>query len=88
MTPLENPTYDPVHKPYQGFVPWVVEKWNASSQVRWFNRFRSELLSFDTERYHTQSVAHKGDCCWSCIEDRNDGYYDFEGCCCYEVPKP
>lgn len=83
-TPLEDPTYDPVHKPLAGIVPSVVEKWGPRSQVRWFKRFRNELYRFAriAEHFYTESVEHKGDCCWSCVSEKNEGYHYLDDCCC------
>lgn len=93
IAPLEDPQYVPKHPPEQGFVPWVVEKWGARSQVRWFRRFEGQLHPQRYpywERYFRDSILHLGRCCSSCIADYEDGYDSpHEGhCCCrtFDVP--
>lgn len=42
--PLEDPNYDPVHKPTAHKpIPDIVSRWNPASQVRWFERFANVL---------------------------------------------
>jgi hypothetical protein len=86
-SPLEDPTYDPVHKPADGQVPYVVEKWGPRSQLRWFDRFRSELRPQRAEywaRFYCSSLQHRGQHCPSCLDDEWDGYRDWDPdrCCC------
>lgn len=94
VAPLDDPAYDPVHKPVRGRVPDVVKLWGKSSQLRWWRRFRAELyeqlqalpvhernaLPHDTDAYWCQSEHHKGFCCYSCFEEGEGGYDDH--CCC------
>jgi hypothetical protein len=87
LPPLEDPTYEPVHRPYSGGVHPVVAKWGPRSQLRWFWRFRRELRpmrSAEADLYYCHSVEHRGWCCGSCMGEIEDGYgqpYD-EYCCC------
>lgn len=84
--PLEDRNYTPKHPPVDGYIPAVVEKWGPRSQVRWFDRFMSELRPQKPdvwERYYCSSEEHKGSCCSSCIQDRDEGYFDlYPKCCC------
>jgi hypothetical protein len=87
LSPLEDPSYDPVHKPIDGAVPSVVEKWGPRSQLRWFNRFHDQLRPQPTEywrRFNCSSIQHKGNCCPSCLDDQWYGYdsWSEEHCCC------
>ena len=87
--PLEDPTYVPKHPPVNGGIPWVVEKWGARSQLRWFHRFegqlRRQVRSSCWEPYFVDSVQHRGRCCQRCEGDFEDGYDNGmrpEHCCC------
>lgn len=86
QAPLEDPTYNPLHPPIDGFAPDVVEKWGPRSQLRWFERFVGDMKprpSADWDRFYCDSLDHRGLCCVSCIADKEDGYGDdIEGCCC------
>jgi hypothetical protein len=84
LAPLDDPAYEPVHRPVNGRPPAVVAKWGAASQLRWFRRFRDELVFplDEWEQFHCSSPAHRGLCCVSCLEEREAGYYDTDGCCC------
>lgn len=86
LAPLDDPLYVPKHPPVKGLVPWVVEKWGARSQVRWFRRFSGQLDRQRYpywERYFIDSVLHQGRCCSSCIGDYDEGYDSpYEGHCC------
>lgn len=87
MHPLEDPRYDPVHKPQEGRVPPVIERWGPASQLRWFRRFGGELNPMeDLGAYWCTSEEHPGPCCiscqWEAYEDTGvvmDGY-----CCCQD----
>ena len=88
--PLEDPTYVPEHPPVDGKIPPVVEKWGAASQLRWFDRFWDDLDPQPRSvwlRFYCSTVAHKGGCCNSCVEDSTMGYEDGDGgyCCCREL---
>lgn len=94
LAPLDDPDYDPVHKPVGGRVPEVVKLWGKASQLRWFRRFRQELweqyealplheklaLPRDDDDYWSDSEHHRGRCCYSCFEEGEGGYIDH--CCC------
>jgi hypothetical protein len=86
VAPLDDPSYDPVHKPVDGRVPAVVARWGAASQLRWFARFRDELtrrkLISEWDAFYCESAEHRGSCCDRCIEDWLDGYGYASGCCC------
>lgn len=87
LAPLEDPAYDPVHKPVDGWPPDVVAKWGPRSQVRWFNRFRKELRRQKYtywEQFYCASEQHRGSCCSSCIGDQVGGWRDWDEayCCC------
>ena len=86
-SPLNDPSYQPQHRPVRGVIPPVVEKWGARSQVRWFARYGREIKAMPSsawDQFHVDSSMHKGMCCESCIEDANEGHglYDPEVCCC------
>ena len=98
LAPLDDPAYDPMHKPVDGVVPDVVAKWGPRSQVRWFDRFHRQIKAMPPQewnRFYCESVQHRGQCCMSCIEDAREGYCDWdrptdplrpvedERCCCY-----
>lgn len=84
--PLEDPTYRPKYPPVDGRIPAVVERWGPRSQVRWFRRFGEQLGSRPVavwDRYYVDSVAHRGLCCTSCLDDEYEGYGGYSsGCCC------
>ncbi len=86
LAPLEDPAYEPRHPPVGGLPPDVVAKWGPRSQMRWFGRYRDQLRPMPWkfwERFYFASAEHRGNCCSSCIEDKNEGYgWDIEGCCC------
>jgi hypothetical protein len=89
VAPLDDPSYVPKHPPVNGVVPWVVAKWGARSQLRWFRRFegqlRRQVWSSFWEPYFIDSEQHRGRCCSSCVADIEDGYdyYDPDRCCCW-----
>lgn len=91
--PLEDPAYVPKHSPKNGYIPWVVEKWGARSQLRWFRRFygqlRKPVWSAFWEPYFMDSVQHRGRCCEGCVGDFEDGYDNGigPGRCCCRAPK-
>lgn len=83
--PLEDPAYDPVHKPINRRPPAVVAKWGPVSQLRWFRRFWADLTPIredDLKNFYCHSDQHKGACCASCLSEQEDGYYYTDGCCC------
>lgn len=89
--PLEDPAYDPVHKPVNGVPPDVVARWGPRSQVRWFGRFWEQLRPQRKEfwdRFYCSSEQHRGDCCVSCTADAEEGYRDWDEdkCCCKAFP--
>jgi hypothetical protein len=82
---LDDPNYQPVHRPSRGRPPEVVAKWGAASQRRWFLRFREELAPCtekDLAPFYCDSVEHRGLCCASCRSEQDDGYYYTDSCCC------
>lgn len=90
IPPLDDPDYEPVHRPVNGRPPDVVAKWGAASQLRWFRRFWESgelalLREADLKPFYCHSVEHKGACCISCEYDQYDGYYDMDGCCCRAI---
>lgn len=92
IPPLEDPGYEPVHRPENGKPPAIVAKWGAASQVRWFRRFwASKELALLTEQelapFHCHSTEHKGACCLSCEYDAYDGYSGSNAGCCCRSPK-
>jgi hypothetical protein len=87
MTPLEDPTYEPVHKPEQGRIPAVVAKWGPASQLRWFRRFWPSLVRpQNLSEFWCTSEHHKGPCCGPCEGEFEDGYQGggvmADGWCC------
>src|SRR5690242_12261465 len=77
LHPLEDPSYDPVHKPVDGRVPDVVLKWGKASQLRWFQRFWKPWTPLKFDRWNEvwcSSEYHKGACCGSCYGEYEDGY--------------
>lgn len=84
--PLEDPNYDPVHKPVNGRVPDVVRKWGKKSQLRWFHRFRNVLRGVqDYDGLWTSSEHHAGWCCTSCLWEEEEGSgVCLDGWCCCE----
>lgn len=92
--PLNDPAYDPVHKPVNGRVPDVVIRWGKRSQLRWFERFWSllldqrRLLTMDLSEYWCDSEHHKGLCCGSCESEFEDGFgVMMDGWCCCHDPR-
>lgn len=86
--PLEDPKYDPVHKPIDRRPPAVVAKWGPASQLRWFRRFWDEITPVKESEladFYCHSDQHRGPCCASCISEQWDGYYYTDGCCCLAV---
>ncbi|HZP54350.1 hypothetical protein [Actinocrinis sp.] len=83
LAPLDDPTYQPQHPPVNGQIPDVITKWGPRSQVRWFQRFRTELgPRRDWELFYCHSEYHRGLCCTSC---EDEGYEGVRGCgdyCC------
>jgi hypothetical protein len=98
IAPLDDPTYDPVHKPARGRVPEVVARWGRRSQLRWWRRFRAELyeqiqaltvaernaLPRDSDEYYIESEYHRGVCCYSCADEAeyDMGVMQDGWCCC------
>jgi hypothetical protein len=85
MTPLEDPAYSPANPPVDGRVPDVVAKWGPASQLRWFNRYRSQLEPMppaEWDRFYCTTDDHRGSCCSSCSDDYLNGYSYVDGCCC------
>lgn len=88
IPPLEDPNYDPIHKPVDGRPPAVVAKWGSASQLRWFRRFWGDLVPMKESEladFYCESGQHKGLCCISCVQEQYDGYAYTEGCCCRAV---
>lgn len=86
-TPLEDPAYQPAHPPLPGgSIPAVVERWGPRSQLRWFTRYNGQVAPRrvqDWERWHCESVDHRGLCCPSCVEDDGTEWgWTGGGCCC------
>jgi hypothetical protein len=89
--PLEDPNYDPVHKPTaRKPIPDIISRWNPASQVRWFTRFSDELRAmrlapigkhFDWSPWYVSSVEHKGWCCGSCQGSDEGEWWDGPECC-------
>jgi hypothetical protein len=97
IAPLDDPSYDPVHKPVGGRIPEVVARWGAASQLRWFRRFRAEVnrqrdaltvaernaLPRDLDEYYIDSEHHRGSCCYSCFDEFEYGTgVMMDGWCC------
>jgi len=82
--PLEDPSYEPVHKPVRGRVPDVVAKWAPASQLRWFRRFWPALSrSQDLSGFWCTSRHHIGPCCFSCDDELREGFgVQMDGWCC------
>lgn len=88
--PLEDPNYTPEHPPVDGRIPPVVAKWGKASQLRWFRRFNHQLSEYLTAQelasFWCSSEEHRGLCCFSCLDEKWEGYYDSEPhCCCYGI---
>lgn len=87
IPPLDDPDYEPVHRPINGRPPAVVAKWGAASQVRWFRRFWDSgelglIPAPDLAGFYCHSVEHTGPCCISCEYDEYEGYGCSDRCCC------
>jgi hypothetical protein len=83
--PLEDPAYEPVHRPVNGRPPEVVARWGAASQLRWFRRFRDELDPMPAEDwapFYCSSAEHRGLCCYSCLDELEAGFRYTDSCCC------
>lgn len=90
--PLEDPDYEPVHRPVPDKpVPDVLGRWKPASQVLWFKRFREELEAISSSpasqaanrsRWYTESVEHKDFCCGTCKNGEESEYWDDPSCCC------
>lgn len=89
IAPLEDPAYKPLHPPVNGRVPGVVAKWGPRSQLRWFDRFAGQLKPMPHkvwDQFYCVVLAHRGQCCTSCLQDKEDGYGgDIDGCCCAAI---
>jgi hypothetical protein len=87
--PLEDPAYAPQHPPVGGIVPEVVRKWGPHSQYRWFGRFWPQLKAQPYSfwaGFYCSSESHRGLCCSSCTDDKDEGYGDdIDGCCCVAI---
>lgn len=86
--PLDDPRYKPAHPPVDGWPPDVVRRWEPSSQIRWFSRYRRELrqaTAAEWNRFWVESLQHRGLCCGRCDEDEWAGYSPVDGCCCRGV---
>jgi len=95
---LDDPAYEPVHKPVRGRVPEVVARWGKRSQLRWWRRFHTELyeqiqvlplrdrlaLPRDSHEYYIESEYHRGVCCYSCGDEMEAGTGVMQDgwCCC------
>lgn len=84
---LDDPAYEPVHRPVGGRPNPVVAKWGARSQVRWFARFWGSeemptLRPSDAADFYCSSTEHKGFCCETCLDDVEQGYDNIDGHCC------
>jgi hypothetical protein len=94
LTPLEDPDYLPKHPPENGKIPEVVARWGKRSQLRWFQRFGSELHPRQCwGEYWCESEHHRGVCCGSCIGEFEDGWQGggviTDGwCCCKDSRQP
>lgn len=87
-SPLNDDEYIPKHPPIDGVIPDVVATWGARTQVRWFQRFRTELgvhPPAEWDRYYVSSLSHRGLCCVSCAYDEEDGIDTVDACCCLAV---
>lgn len=85
LPPLENPAFEPEHPPVDGRVPVVVARWGAASQLRWFARFFDALAPMPLSHwdlFYCVSAEHRGTCCPSCLQDRADGNFNLDECCC------
>lgn len=82
--PLEDPSYDPVHRPERGRVPAVVARWGPASQLRWFRRFWPALVRpQNLSGFWCTSEHHVGPCCVSCDSELQDGFgVQVDGWCC------
>jgi hypothetical protein len=82
--PLEDPDYSPLHPPVDGNIPDVVAKWGPRSQLRWFDRYASQLKPQKISRwneFYCSVEGHRGECCSSCLQDKL--VYDYlPGVCC------
>jgi hypothetical protein len=87
-SPLNNPAYNPAHRPILGHPNPTVAKWAPASQLRWFARFWGSdemptVYSKEAADYYCSSIQHKGGCCESCMEDiEYDSAYAIDGACC------
>jgi hypothetical protein len=88
--PLNDPAYQPKHPPVDGWVPSVVSRWSARSQLRWFRRFWGTIDTRtvrDWGVYYVESLSHAGPCCGSCWDDQEYGSGVDDRCCCH-APEP
>lgn len=85
--PLEDPDYEPRHRPVNGRPPDVVAKWGAASQLRWFRRFPGLRLTYqEWDSFYCESAQHRGLCCESCLQDAEWGFLDSDDhCCCRAI---
>jgi len=67
-----------------GEPPEGLESLPAEKQVVWFREHPTLMMTMqEWDRYYSSSVQHRGQCCWSCMDDRDAGYADDpENCCC------
>lgn len=92
-SPLNDPTYAPRHPPVNGEPPAVVARFGPRTQIRWFQRFRRNLSGhYDSarkgavDRYHCESLLHRGFCCWQCEGDEYNEPWEGPDCCCRALP--
>lgn len=52
LTPLEQWTYDPEYPPVDGTIPSAFYYFGTRTQQRWIERFKTELLPEELEKYH------------------------------------
>ena len=87
--PLDDPTYEPVHKPVRGRVPEVVARWGMRSQLRWFRRYARDLqaqrdkLQWVPSRSRPGRYEREGESGWTPIGEYWCHSEHHKGPCCY-----
>lgn len=65
-------------------IPEGLEDLSPEEQFEWFEEHEVGALPSKTwEKYYCVTTRHKGLHCSSCIQEQEDGYFEFDDICCH-----